>query len=258
MAYGVITCLAAADLATHPRRWRIGALLCFALVLMSRSKTALLCAVAPVALMLLMRGVRRGPAWATGGVFLAGAAAEGLGALLWLKPDALLKMLGKDPTLTGRTDIWAAIFRQLAHQPLLGYGYGAFWLKDSLPAKFIRAETQWLVPSAHNGWIDVLVQVGWIGGALTALTVLAAVLAAALRGWRLQDGGWTVAFLAAFVIRSLSESVLISQNSLDWALFAAALTTLLMRRSAARPRPAAPPVQPFRAEPPPASLPAPI
>lgn len=233
MAYGVLSCLSAAALTGRRWRWWAGAALCMGLVLMSRSKTGLLCAVAPVGIYLLAKAMRRGPAAAAAAVFLAGAAAEGLAALLWLAPDAALKLLGKDPTLTGRTDIWAAIFRQLAHHPWLGFGYGAFWLNDSIPARYIRAETHWLVPSAHNGWLDVLVQVGWVGGALVALAVGVAGIAAVVRGWRLDDGGWSLCFLVAFGIRSLSESVLISQNSLDWALFAAAATTLLMPRARA-------------------------
>jgi exopolysaccharide production protein ExoQ len=245
MAYGVISCLSAAAITGRKRRWLAGAALCFGLVLMSRSKTALLCTLAPFAVYLLAQALRRGPIPAVLAVFAAGTATTGVAAVGWLAPDFLLKLLGKDPTLTGRTDIWAAIFRQLAQHPMLGFGYGAFWLKDSTPAKFIRAETGWLVPSAHNGWIDVLVQVGWIGGALTALAVGVAVVAAAVRGWRLNDGSWSLCILTAFVIRSLSESVLISQNSLDWVIFATALTVLLApeaarRRGGASVQPAAP------------------
>ncbi|MGC1305227.1 MAG: O-antigen ligase family protein [Caulobacteraceae bacterium] len=234
MAYGVLTCLAASRLSGHRRRWLAGAALCLGLVLMSRSKTALICTLAPAGVFLLVQVARRSILLAVAAVFAAGAAAEGLVAILWLAPDALLKLLGKDPTLTGRTDIWAAIFRQMEHRPLLGYGYGAFWLKDSTPAKFIRAETGWLVPSAHNGWLDVMVQVGWIGMGLVALAVLVALVAAAVRGWRMDDAGWSLCIVIAFTMRSLSESVLISQNSLDWAMFVAATTFLLAPAARAR------------------------
>ena len=78
-------------------------------------------------------------------------------------PAMVLKALGKDPSLTGRTDIWDALMREVAERPWTGFGYQAFWGKDSVPAAFIRAETQWPVPSAHNGWIDLLIQLGWPG-----------------------------------------------------------------------------------------------
>lgn len=237
MAFGVFTCLAASNLPVADGRrrwpWLAGAGLCLSLVLMSRSKTALLCAVVPAALYALAWAIRRSAVLAVAGVFVVGTVGGAIASVLWLAPDLFYASLGKDPTLTGRTDIWAALFRQVALRPRLGYGYGAFWLKDSAPAAFVRAETGWLVPSAHNGWLDVLVQVGWIGVALVGGAVAIAVIAALVRGWSADDGGWSLFFVSAFVIRSLSESVLVSQNSFDWALFAAAATTLLMRGTSA-------------------------
>lgn len=81
---------------------------------------------------------------------------------LWsFESGEILKALGKDPTLTGRTDIWEALFRKVDERPWTGYGYNAFWGRDSEPAAWIRHQTGWSVPSAHNGWIDLLIQLGW-------------------------------------------------------------------------------------------------
>lgn len=233
MAYGVFTCLAASVIGGRRGWWLAGAGLCLALVLMSRSKTALLCAVVPVALYAVAWAGRRSAVLAVSAVFAAGTIGGGVMATLWLAPELVFKSLGKDATLTGRTDIWAALFRQLDHHPWLGFGYGAFWLKTSTPAAVIRAQTHWLVPSAHNGWLDVLVQIGWIGAVLVGAAVAVVVVAALVRGWSTDDGGWSLFFVCAFLIRSLSESVLVSQNSFDWVLFTAAATTLLMRGTSA-------------------------
>ena len=41
-------------------------------------------------------------------------------------PDTLLEMIGKDPTLTGRTEIWAYVIQDIWMKPLLGWGYSFF------------------------------------------------------------------------------------------------------------------------------------
>ena len=42
-------------------------------------------------------------------------------------PDTLLELIGKDPTLTGRTEIWAYVIQDIWMKPLLGWGYYVFW-----------------------------------------------------------------------------------------------------------------------------------
>ena len=39
----------------------------------------------------------------------------------------VVPLLGKDATLTGRTKIWDAIWRQIQERPWTGYGYSAVW-----------------------------------------------------------------------------------------------------------------------------------
>jgi O-antigen ligase len=141
---------------------------------------------------------------------------------------ALLEALGKDPSLTGRTEIWDSLLRKVADRPWTGYGYGAFWgrIGESAPADWVRKETGWIVPSAHNGWIDLLVQLGWPGtlmvGGLLAGTAVNAVLRSSGSGVR--EGWWALGFLAAFVVLSLSESILMAHQGLPWVLFVALLT----------------------------------
>ena len=36
-------------------------------------------------------------------------------------------VLGRDPTLTGRTEIWRFAIKSIASRPFLGYGYDVFW-----------------------------------------------------------------------------------------------------------------------------------
>lgn len=68
---------------------------------------------------------------------------------------------GGDPTLTGRTTLWEAILQIASHHQLLGAGYGGFWignLGNNLWDTFI-----WKPGAAHNGYIDVYVDLGLVG-----------------------------------------------------------------------------------------------
>ena len=228
MAVGAFSCVSAGIITGKGWRWAVGAALCVALVLASRSKTALLVVLVPAVIFVVLWAARRGPAMAVVAVFLAVTGAGAALSVLTVAPDILFKALGKDPTLTGRTEIWAALFRRIAARPVTGYGYAAFWEKQSLPAQQIRQETGWSVPTAHNGWIDILVQIGWVGAVLTALLLLGVMGCALVRGRNTRDGDWSLMFTLTFLMSSLSESVLIQPNNYDWVLFVFAGTTVML------------------------------
>ena len=229
MTKGLIACLGAC--AVRPGRvWLYGpaALLCFALVLASTSKTALLISVGAVGLagwIALYRGVAalRPLLWLglIGGV-------GGVVAALTLAPEATLGLIGKDPTFTGRTEIWAALRLAIEARPGLGYGYGAFWMDPLGPSYIVREVLEWGVPSAHNGWVEI-----WLSGGVLLVGVFGAhmvlVLGVLLR--RLARGGreiyWAALSLLAFLGFSLSESAILQQNDLTWVLFVAASAKLL-------------------------------
>lgn len=230
-ATAAAACLASPD----PRRLLPTLALIFSsgLVLATQSKTSLLCLMIGLGLIGGFWALRRGGPAATvlaiwGAVVLAGA-----GLWLWQAHSVeLLEALGKDPSLTGRTDIWDSLMRKVADRPWTGYGYGAFWgrIGESVPADWVRKETGWLVPSAHNGWIDLLVQLGWPGtilvGGLMATTALVALLRSFGSGVR--EGWWALGFLSAFFVLSLSESILMAHQGLPWVLFLAILTRAVL------------------------------
>ncbi len=228
MAVGAFSCMSAAMITGKGWRWAAGAALCILVVLMSKSKTALLVVLLPAAIYIVLWLTRRGPAIAVIAVFCAVTAASVLIGVLSLAPQLAFSALGKDATLTGRTQIWASLFRRIAERPFTGYGYAAFWEKASVPAQIVRRETGWTVPTAHNGWIDILVQVGWIGAVLTALLLATVLVVAMVRGRNTRDGDWALVFTATFLLRSLSESVLIQPNNFDWMLFVFAGTTVML------------------------------
>jgi O-antigen ligase len=78
-------------------------------------------------------------------------------------PDSFFEMIGKDPTLTGRTDLWAYVLAAIDQRPLLGWGYWGFWSSDNHVATEISEVVQWPVPEAHNAVLEILLNVGIVG-----------------------------------------------------------------------------------------------
>jgi exopolysaccharide production protein ExoQ len=233
-------CLASPD----PRRLLPAAALILSsvLVLATQSKTSLLCLAIGLGVVAGFWTMKRGgPAFTVAAIWAAVVLA-GAGIWLWETHSvAVLEALGKDPSLTGRTDIWEALMRKVADRPWTGYGYGAFWGREgeSVPADWVRKETQWPVPNAHNGWIDLLVQLGWPGAMLVGGLMAGTAVVALLRsmGSGAREGWWALGFLAAFFVLSLSESILMAHQGLPWVLFFAALTRQVLPSAAPAPTP---------------------
>ena len=72
--------------------------------------------------------------------------------------------LGRDATLTGRTDIWAGVLPFVEQSPLLGSGFDVFWTPEIIAAHEIG--------EAHNGYLEVLLHLGSIGLLLTTMFLL--------------------------------------------------------------------------------------
>jgi O-antigen ligase len=78
-----------------------------------------------------------------------------------------LETIGRDATLTGRTAVWANVLRY-AQNPWFGAGYENFWVGDRLIALAVWGGNQ-----AHNGYIEIYVNLGWVGLFFLAIVILA-------------------------------------------------------------------------------------
>ena len=87
--------------------------------------------------------------------------------------------VGKDPTLTDRTKIWAFVL-SMHTNPILGTGYESFWMGDRI-ARFWRDAGLGRINEAHNGFLEVYLQLGGIGVVLLSLFLLASYRAAKQR-----------------------------------------------------------------------------
>lgn len=212
--------------------WRAFVPLAVLLVLLSTSKTALLaCFVAligPFAIALARRDFSFAALTFTG-------AGLGLGALvlaLIAGPAAILEMLGRDPTLTGRIPIWTVLGDLIAQRPWTGFGYGAFWEAEGGPVHWVRLATAWDVPTAHNAWIETALALGIPGLVLALFAAGRALVHGAGRLFAGREVYWALPFLVMWTMISLTESNLLQQNSLVWVILVATAAKLAVRDQA--------------------------
>jgi exopolysaccharide production protein ExoQ len=83
--------------------------------------------------------------------------------------SGLLQNVGRDATLTGRTDIWQLAI-SLSGNPLVGTGYESFWLGSRLEA--VRRIYPNHVNQVHNGYLEIFLNLGWIGVILLAVLIV--------------------------------------------------------------------------------------
>ena len=93
------------------------------------------------------------------------------GWLIYLYQSEILRLLGKDPSLSGRTGIWQVVFLSIVKKPLIGFGYYAFWvLSNGEVARLQAAAGDSHLSNAENGVLSLWLEVGLIGiGILFAL-----------------------------------------------------------------------------------------
>ncbi|MDM7932748.1 O-antigen ligase family protein [Tabrizicola sp.] len=197
----------------QPLLWRLaglfGALLGLPQIMMAESAGAVIASVFVLAAALVMlRTHSLPPARRTAGLLkFCGAALAMLLVALYFG-DAILQFVvevtGKDPSLTGRTDLWAAAIGEIGHAPLLGTGYRAFWVEGNSLAEQLWADFYIASKSGfnfHNLYLSNAVDIGLIGVFLHLMLLLPAFLLCTR--WVMHAGGAPALFCfmaVAFVL----------------------------------------------------------
>jgi exopolysaccharide production protein ExoQ len=80
----------------------------------------------------------------------------------------LISSLGRDPTLTGRTQLWKDVLSMHVN-PFLGAGFESFWLGSRLQRIW---QMYWWQPiEAHNGYIETYINLGVAGLGILLLLI---------------------------------------------------------------------------------------
>ena len=81
-------------------------------------------------------------------------------------------MLYGDSSLTGRTIIWDFAKDEIGRRPLFGWGYQSFWLVPDSPSLEASGWVK-MMPNAHNGYYDTMLELGYVGLALQLVFIIA-------------------------------------------------------------------------------------
>lgn len=118
--------------------------------------------------------------------------------------SSAISEMGRDTSLTGRTQVWDTVI-PFAVNPWIGAGYENFWIGRRLEM-IIRAINSG-INQAHNGYIEIYLNIGWVGLALLGAVVF--------RGYRniisgLQDNlemsGLKLAFFFICLVYNFTEA----------------------------------------------------
>jgi exopolysaccharide production protein ExoQ len=226
MAFEVMTC--GIGVLVEKRLWRwfciLGVLLCLPLLVMSKDATAYLASPLLLAMLPLYQFTRKHSFFRMVAVLSTlGATVAGIVFLMIIDPNKLLLAMGKNSTLSGRTEIWAMVWDKFLKRPWVGYGYSAFWMgKDGKQSAGIWEALHWSVPHSHNGFLDVLVQVGAVGLVLF-LVGYVIFFNKALRCARASTsllGLFPMLYLSFMILFNFSEGSIIREENLFWVLYA--------------------------------------
>ena len=216
--------LAAGVMAPERRKLWFGlAVVPVLLILLSTSKTALVVLVLSLASMGFVAVVKSGPLRAVVATWLAVVFVIGAGLLIAMETDTFFALLGKDATLTGRTEIWSGIMQQMAEHPWKGFGYGAVWDDPSFtgPKAWIGYQAHFMPADAHSGWLELYIALG-LGGVILFALFLTQIWAQSLWAAYTSPGGWlALPLIASFTVTMLTESIAMNWHELRWVIVVA-------------------------------------
>lgn len=123
---------------------------------------------------------------------------------LFVTPGSeVLRTVGRDPTLTGRTEIWRLVLH-IAGNPWVGTGFESFWLGQRFET--VRTNLAQL-NEAHNGFLEVYLNLGWIGIILLTIVIVCGYRNIFLQFHRSPEiGGLRLALFVAAIVYSFTEA----------------------------------------------------
>jgi exopolysaccharide production protein ExoQ len=183
------------------------------LMLKSHSATGLVCMTLGIAVLLCMRvPLFRRQARHLGTYSLA------IGFLIYflvsypIITDTFFKLVGREPTFTGRTYIWTGLLKEHVNA-FVGTGFQSFWLKPGMMERYD------FINEAHNGYLEIYLNCGLIG--LFLLVAAVVVTGYKLKQEVLHGNSFATllfSFLVVIVFYNLTEAVF-GRLNLTWFVF---------------------------------------
>ena len=154
----------------------------------------------------------------------------GLGDFLYYSfSNLFFGILGKEATLTGRVDLWAAVL-DMKHDPILGTGYNSFWNGD-------RLRELWQVfifrpKQAHNGYIEIYLHLGIVGLIFLILALLSSFKKLTYEV-NPKDAFWPfqISYFTVYLLHNVTEATFLFNLSPLWFVFLFTVFSTTMKNS---------------------------
>jgi O-antigen ligase len=141
----------------------------------------------------------------------------------------LSTFMGKDATMTGRTGIWQAIVPFLWKQPLLGFGYGAFWLGLTRASGSLILSSGFVtLANAENAVLQIWLELGLIGVLFlfVSLSISCKNAIICLRDRPSTYVRWCVMVVFVTALALVDGDKIMAPHTLEWLLYVMAYISL--------------------------------
>jgi len=126
--------------------------------------------------------------------------------------------------LTGRGEIWQLSIEQINSHPFFGVGYASFWGTGTVPDVFnVQYRFFQFINQSHNGYIDVLIQLGVVG-----LIMVITMLTSLWKELILSKNIFLINVFFFCIIHNVTESSLIRDSHLVWCMVLIILATIYL------------------------------
>lgn len=188
------------------------------LLIQAKSATGIITAIGAAAAFIGLMLLRQFPVWIRVAAVVAAMTVVIPGVVM---KDAIVEQAAristtvfkKDPTLTGRTYLWAQADRLIEQRPIVGHGYRSIWLGKSVTTQGLLRWAQ--LPDGkgfnfHNTFKEVTVDTGYVGLALFVFSTVLAGVMLLIRFLREGSVFWAfaVATYLTCVARAFAELVI--------------------------------------------------
>jgi exopolysaccharide production protein ExoQ len=115
-------------------------------------------------------------------------------------------VLGRDESLTGRTDVWSSLLPIAMQTPVIGRGVGGFWNENT------RAIYQ--ISEGHSGYLDLLLDFGIVGILIVSMFLVSS--CTRVGEGLMRDFYWNslwICYLVMVIIHNATESSLNTMTS---------------------------------------------
>lgn len=120
----------------------------------------------------------------------------------------VFEFFGKSPDMTGRSGIWKLVLGLIEQRPFAGWGWTGHWMPGVKPYEGLVVINNVPYYQAHNAYLDVAMQLGFIGAIIFAFLLLITFI----KLWRLAVRHtvalylWPILVFMGLLVWSLTES----------------------------------------------------